>query len=177
MNHDMIELAFVGVAALALVMQTIILLAIYLGVTKSTKSIKSDFEEFRSSITPTVDKARELVEKTRTLVDRISPQIESATTDFAELAHLLRAQASDAEAALELVLERVRAQTGRIDQMLSGTLDVVDKAGGILTDAVEKPVRQISGLVAALKAIIESLRSSERRYDDHGAHDDLDMFV
>ena len=37
MNHDMIELAFVGVAALALVMQTIILLAIFIGVTKSTK--------------------------------------------------------------------------------------------------------------------------------------------
>jgi uncharacterized protein YoxC len=177
MNHDMIELAFVGVAALALVMQTLILLAIYLGVTKSTKSIKSDFEEFRSSIMPTVDKARELVEKTRTLVDRVSPQIESATTDFAELAHLLRAQAADAEAALGLVLERVRAQTGRIDQMLSGTLDVVDKAGGVITHAVEKPVRQISGLLAALKAIVESLRSSEGRPVDHGAHDDMDMFV
>jgi uncharacterized protein YoxC len=173
----MIELAFVGVAALALVMQTIILLAIYLGVSKSTKSIKGDFEDMRSSIMPTVDKARDLIEKARTLVDRVSPQIESATTDFAELAHLLRAQAADVESALEQILERVRAQTGRIDQMFSGTLNAVDKAGGFLTHAVEKPVRQISGLVAALKAIVESLRSSEGHHDDHGAHDDKDMFV
>jgi uncharacterized protein YoxC len=177
MNHDMIELAFVGVAALALVMQTIILLGIYLGVSKGTKSIKGDFEDMRSSIMPTVDKARDLVEKTRTLVDRVSPQIESATTDFAELAHLLRAQAAEVEAALEQILERVSAQTGRIDQMFTGTLDVVDKAGGFLTHAVEKPVRQISGLVAALKAIVESLRSSEGHHDDYRVPDDKDMFV
>ena len=177
MNHDLIELAFVGVAALALVTQTIILLAIYIGVSKGTKSIKGDFEGMRSSIMPTVDKARELVEKTRTLVDRISPQIESATTDVAELARVLRVQTAEIEATVDQILERVRSQTGRIDHMFSGTLDAVDKAGGFLTHAVEKPVRQISGLVAALKAIIESLRSSEGHQEGHGVADDQDMFV
>jgi hypothetical protein len=177
MNHDMIELAFVGVAALALVTQTIILLAISIGVSKGTKSIKGDFEDMRASIMPTVDKARDLVEKTRTLVDRVSPQVESATTDVAELAHLLRVQAADVEATVEQILERVRSQTGRIDHMFSGTLDAVDKASGFVTHAVEKPVRQISGLVAALKAVVESLRSSEGHHDDHGIADDKDMFV
>jgi uncharacterized protein YoxC len=177
MNHDLIELAFVGVAALALVTQTIILLAIYIGVSKGTKSIKGDFEGMRSSIMPTVDKARELVEKTRTLVDRVSPQIESATTDVAELARVLRVQTAEIEATVDQILERVRSQTGRIDHMFSGTLDAVDKAGGFLTHAVEKPVRQISGLVAALKAIIESLRSSEGHQEGHGVADDQDMFV
>jgi len=177
MNHDMIELAFVGVAALALVMQTIILLALYIGVSKSTKSIKSDFDDMRASITPTVEKARDLVEKTRTLVDRVSPKVESTATDMAELAHLLRTQAADVEVAVEQILERVRTQTGRIDTMFSGTLDAVDKASGFVTHAVEKPVRQISGLVAALKAIVESLRTSEAHYREHDIHDDKDLFV
>jgi len=177
MDHETIELAFVGVAALALVMQTIILLAIYIGVNKGRKSLKSDFDDMRSSIMPTVDKARELVDKTRTLVDRVSPKVESTATDVAELAHLLRTQAADVEVAVEQVLERIRTQTGRIDHMFSGTLDAVDKASGFVTHAVEKPVRQISGLVAALKAIVESLRSSETHYHEQGIHDDKDMFV
>lgn len=177
MNHDMIELAFVGVAALALVMQTIILLALYIGVSKSSKSLKSDFDDMRASITPTVDKARDLVEKTRTLVDRVSPKVESTATDMAELAHLLRTQAADVEVAVEQILERVRTQTGRIDTMFSGTLDAVDKASGFVTHAVEKPVRQISGLVAALKAIVESLRTSDAHYHERDIHDDKDLFV
>ena len=177
MNHDMIELAFVGVAALALVGQTIILLALYIGVSKSTKSFKSDFEDMRASITPTMDKTRDLVEKTQTLIDKVSPKIESTTADFAELARLLRTQAADVEEAIGEILERVRLQTGRIDHMFSGTLDAVDKASGFVTHAVEKPVRQISGLVAALKAIIESLRTSDGHRHDQGVRDDEDLFV
>jgi uncharacterized protein YoxC len=61
MNHDMIELACIGVGALALLMQAIILLAIYLGITKATKSLKEDVEDMRSSVMPIVEQARTLL--------------------------------------------------------------------------------------------------------------------
>jgi uncharacterized protein YoxC len=181
MNHDMIELAFVAVAALALLIQTLILLAIYSGMSKAAKSLKQDFEDLKSSVTPTVEKTRDLVEKSRTLVDRVSPKLESTVTDLSELAHLLRTQVTDVEAAVEQILERVRQQSNRIDGMFSGTLDAVDKASGFVTHAVSKPVRQLSGLLAALKAVVESLRASDPSYhgvhDERGIQDDKDMFI
>jgi len=181
MDHDMIELAFVAVAALALLVQTIILLAIYSGMSKAVKSLKQDFEDLKSSVMPTAEKTRDLVEKSRTLVDRVSPKLESTVTDLSELAHLLRTQVTDVEAAVEQILERVRQQSNRIDGMFSGTLDAVDKASGFVTHAVSKPVRQLSGLLAALKAIVESLRASDPSYhgvhDERGIQDDKDMFI
>jgi hypothetical protein len=46
---------------------------------------------------------------------------------------------------------------------------------------VSKPVRQLSGLLASVKAIIESLRStgksSNSPYREQGIHDDKDLFV
>ncbi|HEY1903926.1 MAG TPA: hypothetical protein VGG56_15945 [Terracidiphilus sp.] len=181
MNHDMIELAFIAVAALALLTQAIILLAIYSGMSKAVKSLKQDFEDMKSSVLPTAEKTRDLVEKSRTLVERVSPKLESTVTDLSELAHLLRTQVTDVEAAVEQILERVRQQSNRIDGMFSGTLDAVDKASGFVTNAVSKPVRQLSGVLAALKAVIESLRTYDSSYqgahDERGIRDDQNLFI
>jgi hypothetical protein len=44
--------------------------------------------------------------------------------------------------------------------MISSVFDTVDQASGFVTVAVAKPMRQVSGILAAAKAIIESLRNS-----------------
>jgi ABC-type transporter Mla subunit MlaD len=177
MNHDMIELACIGVGALALLMQAIILLAIYLGITKATKSLKEDVEDMRSSVMPIVEQARTLL----TRLSALTPKIESTVSDAAEVTRKMRAQAEDAEAAVEDILDRVRKQSSRVDGMLTGTLDAVEKASVFVSETVTKPVRQLSGLLAALKAIIESLRAADQAangvYREQGSHDDTDMFV
>lgn len=177
MDHETIELACIAVGALALLMQAIVMLALYIGVSKATKSMKEEIEDLRSSVTPILDSTREMVGTTRELVTRLSPKVEAAVTDVAEVAHWLRTQAAHVEVAADEVLERLRRQTGRIDTMFSGTLDAVDKASSFVTEAVGKPVRQLSGLLAGLKAIVESLRASDPAYREPAVHDDKDMFV
>jgi len=61
--------------------------------------------------------------------------------------------------------------------MFTGTMDAVDKASTFVAETVSKPIRQVSGLLAALKAIVESLRSSDSAYREPSLHDDKDMFV
>lgn len=184
MDHETIELACIGVGALALLLQTIILLALYRGVSKTTKSMSEQIEDLRSSVMPVLDSTRVLVDSTREIVDstralsaRLTPKLEAAVNDVAEMARVMRDQAADVEAVAGDVLERVRKQTGRIDAMFSGTLDAVDKASAFVTEVVGKPVRQLSGLLASVKAIVESLRGSDGAYRTPSMHDDKDMFV
>ena len=177
MSHENIELAFVAIAALALVSQAVILLAIYLGVSKAANSIKDEIQDMHSSIKPVVESTRELVGATRETLNRLTPKVESTVADATEVARSFRAQAADIEASLEQVLERIRKQTARIDGMFTSTLDAVDKAGAFLTETVSKPVRQLNGLLAALRAIVESLRASDPSYREPSIHDDKDMFV
>lgn len=169
-SHETIELAFVVLAALALLTQTFILLAMYFGITKGIRSLKEEIDDIRSTVMPTVH-------DTLRLVERLSPKVESTMTDFAELTHGLRIQAAEFEVVASEVLQRVRKETGRIDGMFSSTLDAVDKASFYVTKAVSKPVRQISGLLASLKAIIESLGNSDQGYRQPVVHDDKDQFV
>jgi hypothetical protein len=43
--------------------------------------------------------------------------------------------------------------------MFTSVLDAVDRAGGFVAETVSRPVRQVSGLLSSIRAIIESLRS------------------
>jgi uncharacterized protein YoxC len=177
MNHETIELACIGLGALALLIQSIVLLAIFVGMGKATKKIQEEIEDIRSSVMPVVKDTRELVDTTRELFVRLGPKVESTVTDVSELTRSLRAQATDVEVTVEQVLERVRKQANRIDTMFSGTLDAVDKASAFVTETVSKPVRQLSGVLASIKAIVESLSASNSRYHEPSVHDDKDMFV
>jgi len=169
-THEAVELAFVVIAALALVTQTIILLAIFQGITKAAQSLKVEIEGIRSSVMP-------VVHKTRDLVDRLSPKVEQTVTEVGDLVHGLRVHAEELEASLTEILERVRKETGRVDAMFSNTLDALDRAGTYVTQAVSKPVRQLSGLLAGIKAIVESLNASAPSHREPIIHDDKDMFV
>jgi uncharacterized protein YoxC len=177
MNHETIELAFVALGAVALAVQTCILLAVFIGVTSAAKSIKEEIDEIKLTVMPVLASTREMVETTRGMVTRLTPKVESAVGDLSEVARSLRTQTEDVQVSVEQMLERVRKQSGRIDTMFSSTLDAVDKASTFVASTVAKPVRQLAGMLAGLKAVVESLRSSDPAYREPTLHDDKDMFV
>jgi hypothetical protein len=170
MDHGTIELICVAVIAGAVLIQTMILIGFVLGLGKTAKSIKNEVDDLRSSVLPALRNAAELFV-------RISPKVESTVTDVSELTRLARTQAAEAQDSFEQILQSVRAQTVRIDGMLTGTLDAVDKAAAFATNAVSKPVRQISGVLASIKAIVESLTSSGAPSRPVESNEDKDMFV
>jgi uncharacterized protein YoxC len=153
LNNQTILLAIVAVTALALLLQAAVLLAIFLSVRKTARTLKTQADEFRSSVIPILDRTRELIA-------RVSPHVEATVTDVAAMTHGLRQQTEKVEATAQDILESLRQQSKRLDTMLSTVLDAVDRACGFLTVAVSKPARKLSGLLAFVKAIIVSLSSS-----------------
>jgi uncharacterized protein YoxC len=174
MDHETIQLVCIAAIAVALCIQTIVLLAILLAMGKAAKSIKDEVDEIKSTMLPVFG-------TTRDLITRMAPKVESTVTDVAELARSFRAQAADVEVSVGQVLADVRKQTTRIDSMFSGTLDAVDKASAFVVKAVGKPVRQLSGLMASVKAFVETMNApphaGNASYQEDGLQDDKDMFV
>lgn len=168
-THETIELAFIVMAGVALIMQTVILVAMFMGISKGLQSVKDEIGEFKSNVMP-------VVHNTRDLIERLSPKVERSISDISDVTQRLRTQAIELESVASEVLERVRRESGRIDDMFSGTLDAVDKASVYVTDVVAKPVRQISGILASIKAIVESLRNSDPAYRRPSNHKDKDIY-
>lgn len=166
------QLIFSGVAALALLLQALVLLAIFFGIRKSIGTLREDFEDLRTTVMPFIKEAHEVF-------DRVAPKIEETTADVAALTHSLRAQSDDLKAATAEIIEKARRQANRVDSMTTSVLDTADRAGSFVNDAVTKPMRQLSGILASIKAVVDTLRAPEpvARRRANRAPGDPEMFV
>jgi hypothetical protein len=170
LDTQTVMLAFVIVTALAVLLQTILLLAIFLTIRKTATSVASQVNEIRSVVIP-------VVQSTRDLLRRLTPKVESTVDDLADVANIWRAQSAEMQTSIHEILEKLRQQSVRVDQMLSTALNSVDRVGGYVADAVSRPVRQITGVLNAFKAITESLRNSSARTRQKKQANDGDTFV
>ena len=170
MDTQPVMLAFIAVTGLAVLLQTIILLAIYLTLRKAANSLATQAEDLRSAVMP-------VVYNTRELLSRLTPKVESTVEDLSQVARSLRVQSVEMQGSVHEILNRLREQTYRIDGMISSLLDGVDRAGGYVADVVSRPVRQVSALLNSVKAIAESLRSTSSRSRRSRPVDGNDAFL
>ena len=152
LDQQTIQFILVVAVAVALVIQTIALVAILFIMRRLAKSVRKDIEQMRATVLPIIADVRELVA-------RVKPRIEETTLDITVLIHALRDQTADVQSAADDIIVRARRQASRIDSMFSGVLDAVDRAGTFMADTVSKPMRQFSAFLASAKAVVEALRT------------------
>ncbi|HMD76215.1 MAG TPA: hypothetical protein VKG86_02455 [Terracidiphilus sp.] len=152
LDYQTILLALVVLTALAILLQTLILLAILISVRKTARALQKDAADLRAAVLPFIHDSREVF-------SRVAPKVESLATNSLQLIYGLRAQLAEVQYTTTEIVERVRIQTERLDSMLTRALDAVDRAGSYMAEAVLKPVRQVTGVLASVRAIVDSLRS------------------
>lgn len=171
-DPEIAQLVFAGVAAAALALQAIVLLLIFYGVSKAVGTLRQDFEELRTTVTP-------LIKDTHEIFTRVAPRIEQTTADMATVARTFREQSDELKTASTEIIEKARHQAARLDAMTTTVLDTADRAGTLVNDAVTKPVRQLSAILASIRAIVDTLRTSEPTARTRANHPsgDPEMFV
>jgi uncharacterized protein YoxC len=177
LDNETILIAFAVVTGLAMLLQTIILLAISVAVRKTANSIREEVENLHSSVMPVIYDARDMLANTQGIltntqellanaqgfVSRMTPKVEAVTADLAQITRTLRVQTAEMQSSAVEIMDRVKRQSNRLDEMVTNLLDTADRAGGFVVNAVNKPVRQISSMLGAVKAVVESLRGSQMR--------------
>lgn len=163
MDNESILLAFAVVTGLALVFQTILLLVVFLAVRKGALALKEQAEEIRSAALPILRNTQELCSRLGPKIEATLDRVGTTVDDLSDITRSLRYQTIEVQATTQEIMDRVRRQSSRIDGIFSNALDVVEHAGGFVANVVSKPVRQVAGVVASVKAIVDSLRASEAR--------------
>ena len=151
-NTQTILIVFVALTGVAVLLQAFVLLAIYLSLKKTAKSVSDVSEDFKTTVLP-------LVHSTRELMERLSPQIVTVSEGLADLTEILHKETKGVRVSVSEIMERVSRQTKRLDGMLTTGLDTVERTAEVIETAVAKPVRQANGVFAAIKAIIETYRA------------------
>jgi len=93
----------------------------------------------------------------------LSPEIMVVTAGLAELTQVVRRETKDVRFSASEIVGRVNRQTARLDAMLTATLDVLERTGTLLESSVAAPVRQVNGVFAAVRAVIDTYRTTQPR--------------
>ena len=153
--------AFIAITTVAVLIQALILVALYVSVRKSSARMEALASEVRTRMLPVIDTSNSMLTELR-------PKIEAAVSNVNQSSALVRAQLERVDATIGDVIDRARLQVIRTDELLSRTLDRVEETTDVMHRTVISPVRQLSGLVQGLTAGLEFLVAGKRRQRNNG---------
>src|SRR6266853_1995557 len=126
---------FVVVTAVAVVLQAIVLVALFL-------------------------QLRRTAARVQILVEDVSPRVSGIVADAAELTRLARGQAQKVDRILTETMERLRLQLIHVDQILTGAMEAVEEGGSRLRDPVWGPVGKASAIIRGIQTGLEFFRAA-----------------
>jgi len=161
---------FIAVTAAAVLLQAIVLLAMYLTMRKTSARLESLAEQVQTNVMP-------VVRETSALLSSSRGKIEEVVSDIASTTSMVRGQMERIDATLSDVIDRARLQVIRADEVVGRTLDRVDEVSEAVHHKVISPVRQLSGIVSGLTVGFDALfRRGRRRGNGTGVPED-ELFV
>src|SRR5664279_4515677 len=140
------------VAAIALIVQVGILIALFLQMKRTTESINKVVNALNTRVGP-------ILTRTQLLLEDTQPKIANLVEDASQIVYLARGQAQKMDRIMTEATDRVRGQLVRADRILTGTLEAVEDAGFAVRRNFMGPVQKASALVQGIKIGLDVLRS------------------
>jgi len=147
---------FIIVAMLALVVQVVVLTALFFEVRRTTENVNRLSGDLQSRIGP-------ILTRLQILLDDTQPKISSMVNDASHIVYLARGQAQKIDRVFTDAADRLRGQLMHADRILTGTLEAVEDAGAKFSHSFWRPVQKASALVQGIKVGLDLLRSRRRR--------------
>jgi hypothetical protein len=162
-SNETILTILVSVIAGGVLIQLIIFFAMFLALRKGMKLAGEYASEMKSQVVPVLENSKVLMRTTKDLITRLEPKWEAVATDLAEVARMVNVEAKKIQVSADEITDMVSRQATRVDSMTTETLNAMERVGHLLNQAVTIPIRQISGVAAAAKAVFETLRNPTPR--------------
>ena len=162
---------FVVVAAVAIVLQLVVLFVMAQALRQSSKKVEGIAARLEAQASPVLSTAAEIL-------DDAKPKLAEITTNLAESSATLRAHVAQVGMATSEIAERARMQAARLDEFVMNTAQRVEATSDLLQNKVFSPMRRVRAVVSALNAGLSFLRSNRSRHRHNGSEaEDDEMFI
>ena len=161
---------FIVVAAIAIVIQMGILVAMFFQVRAAINTFSRIAQQLQSRLDP-------ILLRTNRILEDSEERIASIMGDGAEIARLARGQAQKVDRVFTDMVERLRIQVVRADQILTGALEVIEETGATFRSKVWRPVHQASAVLKGIKAGLDFFRGGRRGETSDAAEQDEELFI
>ena len=147
---------FSMVAALALVVQVVILTALLFQMRRTTDNVNRLVSELQSRMGP-------ILTRVQILLDDTQPKISAMVNDASHMVYLARGQAQKVDRVFTEAADGLRGQLMHADRILTGALEAVEEAGSQVKHSFWLPVQ---GIKVGLDLLRSRRRGSDRRRGD-----------
>jgi methyl-accepting chemotaxis protein len=168
---------FIGLTAVAILLQAGVLFALYLTVRKTTTRMEALAGEFKTKTLPTVETAQAMLVDLRPKIDQIVGNVSNIAGTAQDSALLVRSEMERIDATISDVLDRARLHVIRADDIVGRTLDKVEDTTEKVHHTVLSPIRQVSGLMQGLSAGFEHFLGQRRRNRDAMGVQQDELFI
>jgi hypothetical protein len=160
------------VAAAALIVQVVILTALFFQLRKTTENMNRLVGDLHSRVGP-------ILTRVQILLDDTQPKISSMVNDASHIVYLARGQAQKIDRVFTDAADRLRGQLVHADRILTGTLEAVEDAGSKFKHSFWRPVQKASALVQGIKVGLDLLRSrrGRRSGDEPREQQEEELFI
>jgi uncharacterized protein YoxC len=160
------------VAAIALVVQVTILIALFMQLKRTTESINKMVTDLHTRLGP-------ILTRTQMLLDDTQPRITDLVEDAAHIVYLARTQAQKMDKVFTEAADRLRGQMVKADRILSGALEAVEDAGVQVRRGFLAPMQKASAIVHGIKIGLDVLRSrrGHRETVPDGSEQEDELFI
>jgi len=162
--------AFIVIATIAIVIQMAILLAMFVQMRIAVRQFTRIATQLQARIDP-------ILLRTNRILEDSEDRIRSIMGDAAELTRLARSQAQKVDRVFTDAVERLRVQVIRLDQILTGTLEVIEEAGSTVRSKIWQPFQQASAVLKGVKAGLDFIRGQKRRPEPDDVTQDEELFI
>ena len=160
-------------ACVATVWQAVILAAIY----RAGKEAQKAGREAQHRLGPLVDRFEALITTSSKILEENRPRIADITAETLVIAKAARQQAERIGELIDDANGRAKARIAQIDRTVDHTVEQVEHAGEAVKSAVLKPVKEVNGIVAGVKAALNTYAQGGNRNSPENATQDEEMFI
>jgi methyl-accepting chemotaxis protein len=138
---------FIAVTSAAVVLQMLILAAIFFTMRKLAAQVMTVSNELRAEAMPLLESGKKLEADVRRLLETSAPKVELVLDNAAAITTTAHGAIDRVETTLNDLLDRARLQVIRADDMVTRAMDQLEETTERVAHTVTSPVKHASGIV------------------------------
>jgi hypothetical protein len=170
MEHETVLTVFVIVAAVAIVMQMLVMTGIYFAI----RDLHRDLVDVRAVTKQKIDT---LTERVTEFIASSREPIRDVAANLADMSRTIRERTAQFDSVMADFLDRSRLQIIRIDQLVTTFVDKAENAADRVEKKVVAPVQEMAAVIAGVRKGFEFLFARRRNAGVSETTQDEQMFI
>ena len=162
----------VAIATLSMVIMAVVTVVLYRVVSRMQVKMGGVIDRTE----PVIDSVRQLIQANSPKISGIVTSVEVTASNAREISVVAKDQAHRFAEVGRDVSDRAKAQVARVDAVVDETVDQVQHLGTNMRSAVMKPVSEVSGVLAGIRAGVAAFAQGQRPSVARATQDE-EMFI